>query len=298
MERGRELLTLGEPERAAHVIGEALALWRGRALVELEGWSPARIEAARLDELRLDAQEVLVDAALRRAGTGRCWRRPRPGGRGAAAGAALGAAGPGPVPGRPPGRGAAHPAPGRTVLAAELGVDPGPDLVALEAAILRQDPSLVADTALPEPSATCPYLGLVPYDVADAEGFFGRDPGRGGVPAPAGGCRGAGGGGAVGQRQVVAGAGRGGGRAARDGRRSWWSPRALTRWTPSPCRDPRTGPGAGGRPVRGGRRAVRRPGEQARFFAALAAHAERGRWSWRCGPTAWASCRPTRCSPA
>ena len=64
----------------------------------------------------------------------------------------------------------------RTVLAGELGVDPGPDLVALEAAILRQDPSLAAEVALPEPSATCPYLGLVPYDVADADGFFGRDP--------------------------------------------------------------------------------------------------------------------------
>ena len=54
----------------------------------------------------------------------------------------------------------------RTVLASELGVDPGPDLVALEAAILRQDPSLVAEVALAEPSATCPYLGLVAYDVA------------------------------------------------------------------------------------------------------------------------------------
>jgi WD40 repeat protein/DNA-binding winged helix-turn-helix (wHTH) protein len=63
----------------------------------------------------------------------------------------------------------------RTVLASELGVDPGPDLVALEAAILRQDPSLVAEAALPEPSTICPYLGLVPYDVTDAEGFFGRD---------------------------------------------------------------------------------------------------------------------------
>jgi hypothetical protein len=63
----------------------------------------------------------------------------------------------------------------RTVLASELGLDPGPDLVALETAILRQDPSLVAAVALPEPSVTCPYLGLVPYDVGDADGFFGRD---------------------------------------------------------------------------------------------------------------------------
>jgi WD40 repeat protein len=33
----------------------------GPALIELDGWAPARIEAARLDELRLDAQELLVD---------------------------------------------------------------------------------------------------------------------------------------------------------------------------------------------------------------------------------------------
>jgi hypothetical protein len=44
----------------------------------------------------------------------------------------------------------------------------------LEQAILRQDPSLVADAALPEPRPTCPWRGLVPYDVGDAEDFFGR----------------------------------------------------------------------------------------------------------------------------
>ncbi|HEX6238385.1 MAG TPA: AfsR/SARP family transcriptional regulator, partial [Acidimicrobiales bacterium] len=65
VQRGRELLTVGEPERAAHVIGEGLALWRGRALLELEGWQEGRIEAARLEELRLDAQEVLLEATLR-----------------------------------------------------------------------------------------------------------------------------------------------------------------------------------------------------------------------------------------
>jgi WD40 repeat protein/DNA-binding SARP family transcriptional activator len=176
VQRSRELLTLGEPERAAHVVAEALALWRGPALAELDGWSPARIEAARLEDLRLDAQEVLVDAAL---GAGR-YRDVL-----AEAQARVGEA---PLRERrwallaraqyQAGRqGEAlrtlHQA--RTVLAGELGVDPGPDLVALEAAILRQDASLVADTALPEPSATCPYQGLVPYDVADADGFFGRD---------------------------------------------------------------------------------------------------------------------------
>jgi WD40 repeat protein/DNA-binding SARP family transcriptional activator len=174
--RGRELLALGEPERAAHVAGEALALWRGPALGELEGWDPGRLEAERLEELRRDAEELRVDAALR-AGRHRELL--------AEAQAMVTAA---PLRERrwallalaqyQTGRqGEAlrtlHRA--RTVLVTELGLDPGPDLVALEAAILRQDPSLVAEAALPEPSATCPYLGLVPYDVGDAEGFFGRD---------------------------------------------------------------------------------------------------------------------------
>ena len=63
----------------------------------------------------------------------------------------------------------------RTALSRELGVDPGPDLVALEQAVLRQDPALVAAVALPEPRATCPYRGLLPYEVADAEDFHGRE---------------------------------------------------------------------------------------------------------------------------
>ncbi|HEX6423864.1 MAG TPA: BTAD domain-containing putative transcriptional regulator, partial [Acidimicrobiales bacterium] len=176
VQRGRELLTVGEPERAAHVIGEGLALWRGRPLVELEGWHQGRIEAARLEELRLDAQEVLLEASLRAGryrdvlaeARARVEEAPLRERRWALLATAQYQAGR---------QGEAlrtlHRA--RGVLATELGVDPGPDLVALEAAILRQDPSLVADTALPEPSATCPYLGLVPYDVADADGFFGRD---------------------------------------------------------------------------------------------------------------------------
>ena len=63
----------------------------------------------------------------------------------------------------------------RTVLQRELGLDPGPDAVALEHAILNQDPSLIADTALAAPSLACPYHGLVPFDVDDAENFFGRE---------------------------------------------------------------------------------------------------------------------------
>ena len=63
----------------------------------------------------------------------------------------------------------------RGALSRELGLDPGPDLVALERAILTQDPSLVADDLLPEPSYVCPYPGLLAYQVADADTFFGRE---------------------------------------------------------------------------------------------------------------------------
>ena len=33
----------------------------------------------------------------------------------------------------------------------------------------------MAESALPEPSPICPYPGLKPYDVDDADSFFGRD---------------------------------------------------------------------------------------------------------------------------
>lgn len=54
--RARELLTLGEPDRAAYLLGDALSLWRGPAFVELEGWDLGVVEAGRLDELRLEAE--------------------------------------------------------------------------------------------------------------------------------------------------------------------------------------------------------------------------------------------------
>jgi DNA-binding SARP family transcriptional activator len=44
--RGRELLALGEPERAAYLVDEALALWRGPPLGEVDGWNPGRSRPA------------------------------------------------------------------------------------------------------------------------------------------------------------------------------------------------------------------------------------------------------------
>ena len=56
-----------------------------------------------------------------------------------------------------------------------LGLDPNPDLVALEQAILRQDDTVAAFRAGVRARDTCPYKGLLPYDVEDGESFFGRE---------------------------------------------------------------------------------------------------------------------------
>ena len=63
--RGRELLTLGEVDRAAYLLTQALSLWRGDAFADVESWPPAADEAKRLGELRLEAEELRVDAHLR-----------------------------------------------------------------------------------------------------------------------------------------------------------------------------------------------------------------------------------------
>jgi len=52
-----------EPERAAGLLREALALWRGAPLADLAG-EPVAAAAAHLDDLRLDALERRIDADL------------------------------------------------------------------------------------------------------------------------------------------------------------------------------------------------------------------------------------------
>jgi WD40 repeat protein len=62
----------------------------------------------------------------------------------------------------------------RAMLVDELGLDAGRELVDLEQLLLRQDPSLARPQGQ-QVSTFCPYRGLLPYDAADADTFFGRE---------------------------------------------------------------------------------------------------------------------------
>ncbi len=173
--RSRELLALGEPERASYLLAQALGLWRGRAFEDVESWDLAAIEAARLEELRMEAEELRVDASLR---TGRhldvlamaesmVRAEPLRERRWTLLALAQYQAGRQTEALRTIHR-------LKSLLVERLGLDPGPELASLEEAILRQDDSLLARGSIP-PSPICPYRGLTSYDVDDSESFFGRD---------------------------------------------------------------------------------------------------------------------------
>ena len=175
LEGARDALDGDDPARASYLVDEALDLWRGRALADLEEWEPGRVAAARLEALRMDAEELLVAAEL---GAGHAqavieqartlvaqapFRERRwvllatalhQAGRQADALAAVKRA--------------------RTMLADELGLDPGRDLADLEELLLRQDPSLRPLEGRTV-SAVCPYRGLLPFGAEDAHSFFGRE---------------------------------------------------------------------------------------------------------------------------
>ncbi len=174
--RASELRSRGDPERAVDECRRALSLWRGAAYSAIPSWGPAVIEAARLEEVRSTAEEELAAAHLDCGehhsviASAEALVREQPlrerrwsllatalyrSGRQADALAALRAA--------------------RVRFADELGIEPGPGLAALEAAILHHDPSLVPPPRGPQASADCPYKGLRPYGVEDGEEFFGRD---------------------------------------------------------------------------------------------------------------------------
>jgi predicted ATPase/DNA-binding SARP family transcriptional activator len=64
-ELGLREATRGEGPGAQERLGDALSLWRGRALAEFDDLACARLEAARLEELRMDALEERVEVDLR-----------------------------------------------------------------------------------------------------------------------------------------------------------------------------------------------------------------------------------------
>ncbi len=174
--RGRELLELHEPERARYTLIQALDLWYGVPLADLEGWAPGESVAKRWEGLRRDAEELGVEASLQSG----AWREvlteagrlvadePYREARWALLAKAQYQAG-------RQGEALSTLQRARAVLAGELGLDPGPELAALETAILRQDPDLLPASGGAAASMACPYRGLLFYDVDDAEHYFGRD---------------------------------------------------------------------------------------------------------------------------
>ncbi|MCX5062800.1 tetratricopeptide repeat protein [Streptomyces sp. NBC_00452] len=148
---GRASAARGRPEEAAELLSEALGLWRGQEALEGLGQSFARIEAARLAELRLVGQEESFALQLE---LGRADRTIAP---------LLAHVAAHPLRERPRGQlitalartGRVSDAlrtyqEGREALREELGIDPGPELRALHKAVLTNDPELLG----PDPRST------------------------------------------------------------------------------------------------------------------------------------------------
>jgi DNA-binding SARP family transcriptional activator len=170
LEAGSSALRRGDAEAALAALTDALALWRGPALADLADEPLAHTAILRLDELRLLAVEERVDAELalgrhdhlvpelrslvaEHAHRERLWGQLM---------VALYRSG------RQPDALEAFRA-GRRALLDELGIDPTPALQALQAAILRQDPSLDAPQAVPLQTAEEPRRTLVAIALEDAD---------------------------------------------------------------------------------------------------------------------------------
>jgi DNA-binding SARP family transcriptional activator len=165
--RARRTFLAGDPAGASRGLADALALWTGEPLAGLEAVQFAREEAARLNELRLGATELLLQAQLALGETDSVAERAgrfvvdnpfRERGwsaymlalyRSGRQADALGAC-----------------AQLRRLLSTELGVDPSTEVRRLEEQILRQDPALAAS----EISLAAGPPGAARPDVPDAPG--------------------------------------------------------------------------------------------------------------------------------
>ncbi|WP_032766749.1 BTAD domain-containing putative transcriptional regulator [Streptomyces sp. CNS654] len=169
-ERTARAHATGDPRAKAELLAGALALWQGDAFADAGDGEVVRAAADRLEEQRLTALEALAEARLDigehhsladelgeltalhplrerlRAAHIRALYRAGRQSEALAAYADL-----------------------RTRLADELGVDPGPELVALHGSVLRQDASLVP-TPPPLPPAALPLAPALPAPVTELIG--------------------------------------------------------------------------------------------------------------------------------
>ena len=175
--RAREARSSGEDQVASQLFQQALDLWRGPALVDLLDSDVGRAAAVRLEELAQAAFEERIaadlDLGLHQEVIGelreRVAEQPLREGLWASLMVALYRAG------RQADALAAYQDARRT-LAEDLGIDPGPELQKLEAAILQHDPSLAAvarpPTSSPAPAAEERPQPRVPASLTT---FVGRD---------------------------------------------------------------------------------------------------------------------------
>jgi DNA-binding SARP family transcriptional activator/tetratricopeptide (TPR) repeat protein len=137
-----------DPSRAAARAGDALALWRGSALADFAYETFAQEEIGRLEELRLEAEDMRVEAELRLGRSAELIGEIE----------ALAAAAPLRERRREHQMVALYRAgrqadaldvytETRKLLDEELGLEPGPALRELQQAILRQDPALAVGTS-------------------------------------------------------------------------------------------------------------------------------------------------------
>jgi predicted ATPase/DNA-binding SARP family transcriptional activator len=148
-------------------LAEAMEWWRGRPYAELDGWPPADAARVRLEELRHHGEEELAAQAV---DTGEA---------GAVVGdlEALVAAAPFRerrwvlliqalyAAGRQADALSAYQR-ARTMLVEELGIEPGPDLVAAERAVLTHDPGITAGSLSVAGNLPSPDAGLIGRDAA------------------------------------------------------------------------------------------------------------------------------------
>jgi DNA-binding SARP family transcriptional activator len=170
---GHDALTDGDPATASVALREALALWRGPALADLAEMDFARIEAARLEELRLAAHEerlqadlalgrdaeivpelerLVAEHPLRERLRAQLMLALYRSGRQSEALATYREA--------------------RNALVEQLGIEPGPALREMETAILRHDPTLASTSELTSATSHSRLLITTCLDAASLEALL------------------------------------------------------------------------------------------------------------------------------